>query len=56
LYKYKVNTGSCYDSIAESKLRNFIPKSVSFVTDAMLQSKKKVDPFEEAEKQQALMA
>lgn len=40
LYKYKVDTGTCYDSIAEQKLRNYVPKSVSFVTDNMLNIQK----------------
>ena len=36
--RYKVATGSCYDSVLEEKLNVFVPKSVSFVTDKMLET------------------
>ena len=38
--RYKVETGSCYDSVLEKKLNVFVPKSVSFVTDKMLENQK----------------
>lgn len=39
-YRYRVQTGNCYDSVLEEKLRNYIPKHVSYVTDKMLEGKK----------------
>jgi len=36
---YKVNTGSCYDSVVERNLNTGLPKKVSFITDNQIQCK-----------------
>ena len=53
---YKVNTGSCYDSVIESNLNTGLPKKISFITDKHVQGKKmavqeedKDLPYEEKE-------
>ena len=37
-----METGSCYDTVLENKLNVFVPKSVSFVTDKMLENHQSV--------------
>ena len=53
---YKVNTGSCYDSVIENNLNTGLPHMVSFITDKHIQGKRQAAkeedqdmPYEEKE-------
>jgi predicted DNA-binding transcriptional regulator YafY len=52
-YKFKVRTGNCYDSVIEKKLRNFVPRTRSFVTDRMVEGEYTANEREKEAKMQA---